>query len=400
MSDVEVSSPRKQSGAGECVNNTESISLPLHYAIAEVLYSLQSSPPLVNVEQKSITSSRNGNGVSASASCVKRAIDLKTNNFYGNEQRDAHEFLLEILDLLDEEEKQDEITEVFHPTGSTSRLVTPNKEFERSSPVLKMLLYDPGSDSSKVQNSTTEKPKLPIEQYFKCEVEVTLVCDMCGYSRTNVELYRHLSLDLAEGAEQKDPWSLTKGIENFFKPHTVSVKCDRNRCGGESCTKSHRVTNLPGALLLHLKRFEFKTQELITDKSVSADIAYLKKKNLVKYPASLSLSKYYVPLEDTKTIPTSSAMYELRSIVHHIGDSTSRGHYITDALKTIPSNCGKTIKPSNTLKTPQITERWIRFDDAVIKPISVDVALSEPESMRNVYMLLYERGPRKLNSEH
>ncbi len=52
------------------------------------------------------------------------------------------------------------------------------------------------------------------------------------------------------------------------------------------------------------------------------------------------------------------------------------------------------------LETPQMTERWIRFDDAVIKPISVDVALSEPESMRNVYMLLYECGPRKLHHEH
>jgi ubiquitin C-terminal hydrolase len=391
MCNQAVSSPKKKSAAAECANNWESILLPLHHAIASVFYSLQYSPPLAVIQHMSITSTRSGNSISASASCVKRAIDLKTNNFYGNEQRDAHEFLLEILDLLDDEEKQDE-TLAFHSKGNISRLVTPSKEFERCTAVAEMTLHGLGSDSFKVQKSTT-MPKLPIEQYFNCQVEVTLVCDLCGYSRTNIELHRHLSLDLSETAEKEDPWALTKGVENFFKPQTVSIKCSKNNCDGESCTKSHRIANLPGALLLHLKRFEVKKQKQISDKNMTVDVAYIKKKTLVKYPASLSLNKYCMPLKDSKGNPISSFMYELRSVVHHIGDSASRGHYIADALKTIPFKCAAS--KCTFQETPQMpeSESWIRFDDAFIKPISIDVALREPESMRNVYMLLYERGP-------
>lgn len=320
---------------------------------------------------------------------------MKTNNFYGNEQRDAHEFLLEILDLLDDEEKQEETLKGFHSKGNISRLVTPSKEFERCTAVAEMTAHGSGSDSFQVQKSTT-MPKLPIEQYFKCQVEVTLVCDLCGYSRTNIELHRHLSLDLSESAEKEGPWALTKGIENFFKPQTVSITCSKNNCHGESCTKSHRIANMPGALLLHLKRFEVKKKKQISDKTMTADIAYLKKRTLVEYPASLSLNKYCVPLKESKGNPISSFMYKLRSVVHHIGDSAIRGHYIADALKTIPFQ--SPASKSTMQEAPQMpeSESWIRFDDAFIKPISIDVALREPEAMRNVYMLLYERGPENL----
>jgi len=381
--------------ADEKNNSTALTSLALHRAVASVFYCMQRTLPPSFLDHSGCTGNPSGSGNNASAFCIKKAIDLQTNSYHGNEQRDSHEFLLEMLDLLDDEERK---AKEFLNTDldKVPRLITPLKGSNRRVSTTYSLENKPFSE----HKDTTG----PIEQYFKCEVEVKLVCDLCGYSRTKIEMYRHFSLDLTSDDDEIQ-WTTTQGLEKFFQPHKVSVKCDKNGCEGLTCMKSQTIVRLPGALLLHLKRFKAQKQGNVDG---SVGITFIKNSARVCCPTTLSLGPFCVRLKekanDDKHISCST--YKLRSIVRHIGDSANRGHYTTDALRSIPS--AKSNSATDSLRSPLLPlsvnstsnsatdhtkvtkEKWVRFDDANTMLITADDAIADQDSMRNVYMMLYD----------
>lgn len=87
----------------------------------------------------------------ASAKAVKDAMDAKTDKFLGFEQRDAHEFLGDLIDNIHEE------------------LI--------------------GNEECNTSIEETNKPKeveggfQAVNEYFRCDIEVCLTCRSCGYSR-------------------------------------------------------------------------------------------------------------------------------------------------------------------------------------------------------------------------
>jgi hypothetical protein len=88
---------------------------------------------------------------------LKDAIDAVTDRFSGNEQRDAHEFVSDLIDRVHdetEETKQDDET---------------NKE---------NLL--PGTNST--EKSRKASPA-PADEFFRMDVQACLKCDSCGYER-------------------------------------------------------------------------------------------------------------------------------------------------------------------------------------------------------------------------
>jgi ubiquitin C-terminal hydrolase len=74
---------------------------------------------------------------------VKKAMDAITDKFVGYEQRDAHEFLSDLVDRV-----HDELEEETKESGAT----------EDASP-------------------------LPTDEFFRMNVQVCLTCDSCGYTR-------------------------------------------------------------------------------------------------------------------------------------------------------------------------------------------------------------------------
>ena len=107
------------------------------------------------------------------------------------EQRDAHEFLSDLVDFL-----HDELT-----------------------------------DSSKLTSTTTAKRNqedLPTDEYFQLNVRVRLKCDSCGHCRSKDEMYRHLSVDVGEDS---DTWTVEKGLKQFFQPEKREVKCEKCQSG-------------------------------------------------------------------------------------------------------------------------------------------------------------------------
>jgi ubiquitin C-terminal hydrolase len=91
-------------------------------------------------------------------------MDVLTDKFAGYEQRDAHEFIADLIDFL-----HDELANAQEAKGEQLKL------------------------------------ELPTDKYFRLDVDVCLTCNSCKYSRSKVELYRHLSVEVGthqEGVEE------------------------------------------------------------------------------------------------------------------------------------------------------------------------------------------------------
>jgi uncharacterized UBP type Zn finger protein len=92
-------------------------------------------------------------------------------------------------------------------------------------------------------------------------------------------------------------------------------------------------------------------------------------------------SKAKLNLEDSLSIPifNTEAKYNLRGVVHHVGNTAFSGHYTSCGLRT-----------TNTPDAQDNEEQWVYFDDRVgVKKDFDYVALSE-KNQRNCYMALYE----------
>ena len=68
--------------------------------------------------------------------------------------------------------------------------------------------------------------------------------------------------------------------------------------------------------------------------------------------------------------------YKLKSIIHHLGKTASRGHYTADVL-TRDNYC---------------SEVWMRCSDSVVTPCTeIEDTILGPKSQKEAYMVLYER---------
>ena len=147
----------------------------------------------------------------ANPSIVKKAIDAVTDKFEGYQQRDAHEFLSDLVDRVHDELEEEQKEKGIETTDTT--------------------------------------PPFPTDEYFRMNVQVCLTCDSCGYARyvqilctvypvsssylymwlihflsfsyysNKEEMYRHLSIDVEDenasstGTQDKNrlPWSVQQG---------------------------------------------------------------------------------------------------------------------------------------------------------------------------------------------
>jgi len=164
----------------------------------------------------------------ASAKPVKNAIDKQSDNFQGFEQRDAHEFLGELIDKIHDElagqtpyadgdeKKEDVPAAAGDSMAEESKVVSPTKTGE--------------SASNEV---------LPTDEYFRCDIEVSLKCKSCGYTRSKQEMYRHLSLDIVQerNGEEGMKASIEKSLEQFFQEEEREIKCEKCEDGKAASQK-------------------------------------------------------------------------------------------------------------------------------------------------------------------
>jgi ubiquitin C-terminal hydrolase len=242
--------------------------MPLCSALLTVASRMRLIPP-----QTKNNTTREG---SACPSILKKEMDKLTDKFGGYEQRDAHEFLSDLIDLLHDELKA---AKANHEDYST---------------------------------------ELPTDKYFRLDVNVCFTCDSCKYSRSKEELYRHLSVDIGKNKDD-EPWTVNQGLDQFFQPEQREIKCEKCE-DGLSATQTITVKSRPKALLLHLKRFIVEVND--------GEVSWPKSTARVKSETSISLEKF-----TTGEVKggDENQEYSLKGVVRHIGKLAMSGHYTADA---------------------------------------------------------------------
>ena len=289
------------------------------------------------------------------------------------------------------------------------------------------------SEDDQQQQTALSEPALvsPIDDAFLTEIRTRLTCDSCKYSRSHVEKYYHLSLDIGNGQSDDDNCSVEEGLRRFFQPEKLSIKCDK--CFGESATQTKHMVRLPRTLLLHLKRF-------IVDVSPDwTSISYRKNRSPVDFEDNISLgdgangladyfaSDVRVPAAMDETVSETdmtegnmdspmeednsdnddsdnvhsdddvdendrtARSYVLRSVVNHIGSTASCGHYTADGKRlydnTTTTNSDK--HSDDTKGNDVVSRKWTRFNDSSVSRIEPDEAVNQ-STRRTAYMIMYE----------
>ena len=85
-------------------------------------------------------------------------------------------------------------------------------------------------------------------------------------------------------------------------------------------------------------------------------------------------------MEDSLSIPifATEAKYNLRGVVHHVGNTAFSGHYTACGLR------------SDTTDTQDNEEQWVYFDDRKGIKEDFDYVAKREKNQRNCYMALYE----------
>ena len=267
---------------------------------------------------------------------LKKIMDRLSTRFLGNKQRDAHEFISDLIDLI-------------------------HDELEGS------------------HDKTDEKERtkiLPTDDYFRLDVKVCLTCDQCGFCRSMEEMHRCLSIEVGNSSDEL--WTANKGLEQFFGTEKREISCEK--CTeGSTATQTMHVISRPKALFLHLKRFIIDNNSSNLGSSTSDDnrrVVYKKNKVRVSYEQNLSIHDFCHNDEST-TMDKVEPKYSLCSVVHHIGNTANSGHYTVDAVRQVFSEGKDTNK------------EWLKFDDLVVSNTSLVEVTSDEQRQRTSYMLLY-----------
>jgi ubiquitin C-terminal hydrolase len=213
-------------------------------------------------------------------------------------------------------------------------------------------------------------PPSPIESYFNTEVRVRLTCDSCKFTRSHVENFLHLSLEIGG-----DSSTVADGLRKFFSPEVREVKCEKCFC--ETAHQTMEIERLPRALLLHFKRF------IVDISDDYSSISYRKNQSSFSFDDKLEfeqdiggvladcVSKDVIVYQ--QNCDDHQGCYKIRSVVNHIGSSTSCGHYTADALRVYPG---------------QPDRQWTRFNDSFVSKISATDAINN--SSNTAYLVMYE----------
>lgn len=189
-------------------------------------------------------------------------------------------------------------------------------------------------------------------------------CLTCETVSRRDEQFLDLSIDLERNS------SVTGCLQQFSASEML---CERNKfhcdsCGGlQEAEKRMKVKKLPKILALHLKRFKF-TEDMQRN---------VKLFHRVLYPKHLRLFNTTYDAEDPEKL------YELCSVVVHIGGGPYHGHYVS-VIKT--EHAG-----------------WLLFDDEMVEAVDPNYVFNffgDNKGMATAYVLFYQEvSPESVEKE-
>lgn len=291
-------------------------------------------------------------------------------------------------------------------------------------------------------SSTTVKKPLwtdnIVDNYFTMEVRTHLTCDSCKYTRSNEEIFRHLSIDIGPSDDDNDDNlaigdspNVQEGIRKFFAPEKLELKCEKCFC--ESAVRTNEITKLPQAIIVHLKRFIVDVSPCYTrvnyrknraaidfgqcipcngdnhhgvfEEFLATDVSYPEKKathdnvEMENDVESQSFDAMSIESEeDYVDVHRKHTGYNIRSVVNHLGNTAVSGHYTANALRLYDDHSGEedaSISSSSSSSNKQ-KFKWTRFNDSLVTLMTESEATSE-RAQETAYMIMYEFGNIDLN---
>ena len=143
------------------------------------------------------------NSMAANPSALKKLMGVLSNQFAGDEQQDAHEFLVVLIDALHEE----------------LEAVTTNS---------------------------------PIKETLHFKIRVCRECKSCGYSRSRDELYHHLSIAMEGEDVNGESWGVERSLEHFFQKEVIEVNCEMCEAGTCATETKEFVSRYVFSLFMHV----------------------------------------------------------------------------------------------------------------------------------------------------
>ncbi|RWS05382.1 ubiquitin carboxyl-terminal hydrolase 8-like protein [Dinothrombium tinctorium] len=247
----------------------------------------------------------------------KKKIGLHMPVFVGNDQQDAHEFLVMLLEKLH---------------ADLNRKNYQSKPFEIKDDVATHIAMN---SFWKHHVSTNESI---ISELFEGLLLSTLTCNHCGKTSNSFEVFSCLSLPIPTNFGNR--CKLEDCLKLFSEPERMSGEAgwDCPICKVKrDAMKKIVICRLPRVLLIHLKRFSYEgmwRQKLQTS---------------IEFPLSdLNLKNYrYVNQND---VTQQSLTYDLYAVVNHYG-TLEGGHYVAYCKHAS-------------------TKRWYKFDDHEVTELS------------------------------
>lgn len=203
--------------------------------------------------------------------------------------------------------------------------------------------------------------------YFRSQIR----CRRCNYKSNTYDPFLDLSLEVSK----KSSTSVLRALSEFTRKETLDA-ANQWKCSGckkyVCATKQLTVFRPPLTLCIQLKRFAFDMFGFGHKFSKYHHGGYggsgggSKITKPIEFPGTLNL-----PLSDNR-----SCQYTLTGVVIHVGGSSQSGHYTAYVKK--PGKNG--------------TNQWYHLDDSYVQPVSEKTVLKQ----KDAYLLFYCRTEVKL----
>ena len=206
--------------------------------------------------------------------CIKRTVAKHSSRFYGHAQEDAHEFFLDLVNILHNElfslrtflfqgERGNYQGKVLSSDCSEDALSSANAA------VTTLFSLDKETEAGECETSSESEERrgfemLPTTRNLHAEIEVKFCCTNCKMTHHVTELYRDISVDIPViDTSEDNSVGVSQLLRSFFSPEIRELRCEECKCNRFKV--SYRFHVLPRVLVIHLKRFQvdFSRQQYI-----------------------------------------------------------------------------------------------------------------------------------------
>eukprot|EP00930_Biecheleria_cincta_P039645 TRINITY_DN27237_c0_g1_i1.p1 TRINITY_DN27237_c0_g1~~TRINITY_DN27237_c0_g1_i1.p1 ORF type:complete len:213 (+),score=19.48 TRINITY_DN27237_c0_g1_i1:29-640(+) len=178
---------------------------------------------------------------------------------------------------------------------------------------------------------------------FLGELQYVLSCDTCGFSSYTYEKFFHISVAIQQTAPD-ETLTLDEVLRSEFADELLRGEerwyCEK--CGSLSdATKRTSLHRLPKVVVVHLKRFAY---------SLSGKVQKIRTPLALAGEGTQGLEGLDLGLHTTLGEPSQESVYDVASIVNHVGRDAVCGHYTAHCRHCVDG-------------------QWYSFNDDLVTPI-------------------------------